>query len=44
MLKSDLGGKSVSQSMIENFSKQHGFVYWAFTSVRTNTNIEESMK
>lgn len=41
--KSDLGGKSISESTIENFSKQHGFVHWVFTSVRTNTNIEESM-
>ena len=44
IFQSDLGGKTIPQSEIEKFSKRHGFVHWFFISVKTNSNIEESIK
>ncbi|XP_065909142.1 ras-related protein Rab-7L1-like [Dysidea avara] len=41
--KSDLVDKTISQDSIEKFSKDNGFIYWNYISVKTYSNVEESI-
>jgi len=43
ILQSDLVDKSISQDSIEKFSKDNGFIYWNYISVKTYSNVDESI-
>ena len=43
IFQSDLVDKTISQDSIEKFSKDNGFIYWNYISVKTYSNVEESI-